>query len=82
MNAELLEVFNEIDFAGSLIQEIKKLNKRTPRRFSRKPCTPSKISKEEIRGGSKSRSNSVIRDISLVNKNGIDTSTQTDHILS
>ena len=24
MNAELLEVFNEIDFAGSLIQEINK----------------------------------------------------------
>jgi len=62
LNQELLDIFGDIDFSGNIIAEVRKLNKRTPRRFSRKPQTPSKLSKEEVRPGSQSRSASKIRD--------------------
>ncbi len=37
LNQDLIDLFTEIDFSPSLIQEVRKLNKRTPRRLQRKP---------------------------------------------
>ena len=48
MNADIIQIFNELDFNEKLIQEIKQINECTPRRNSRKPQTPIKITKQEI----------------------------------
>ncbi|CDW85979.1 UNKNOWN [Stylonychia lemnae] len=48
LNADIIQIFNELDFPDKIIQELKQINQCTPRRNSRKPQTPVKIIKEEI----------------------------------
>lgn len=71
LNSDLLEIFSDLDLSITLVAELKKLNKRTPRRNMRKPCTPSKLMKEEVKGSSQSRSASKAQD----QKNSCDSST-------
>lgn len=54
LNTEILEVFTDMDLSNLFIQEVK--NKKSPRKGLRKPCTPTKLVKEEIKASSRSNS--------------------------
>jgi hypothetical protein len=53
LNSELLEIFKELDLSECLIIQLKHVAKQTPRKYLRKPNTPSKICKEEVKAGLK-----------------------------
>jgi hypothetical protein len=74
LNIEILELFNELNFSDRLVDLVKKFHKRTPRKYLRKPMTPSKVIREEGKScGSHPRSNSNLKLGKYV-----DTAVQTD----
>lgn len=79
LNSELLLLFNELNLSDKLIDSLKKVHKRTPRKFLRKPMTPSKMTREEAKSGNGShpRSNSHLKSSRLV-----ETAVQTDQSMA
>ena len=48
LNADITQLFQELDLPDKYVNEVKRANQVTPRRNTRKPQTPVKITKEEI----------------------------------
>lgn len=48
LNQEILTIFQQLDLPESFLADLKRVNSIEPRKTSRKPCTPSRIEKEQI----------------------------------